>query len=898
LRSVWGAVLGRARVESELDAELRFHVEAHAEDLVRAGLSREEALRQARVKLGGLERTKEECRDALGVTFVESLIQDVRFGLRMLHKNPGFTTVAVITLALGIGANTAVFSVINSVLLEPLPFKNPAQLVSLRETESAPGDFPLDGADYLDWQAQNTTFSSTSLIGYPRGFNASGAGEPEVVSVGETQANFFDTLGVEPLIGRGFAEGEDAAGKNHEAILSYGFWKRHFGGDRTALGKTVELNDEAYTVIGVVPKWFNYPDATDLWTPIDMNSQRMHDRGSHWAHGIGRLKDGVTVAQARADLLNVSARINKEYRKPDDQAVHSLVFPLKDYLVGSSSGQVLILFGAVVLVLLVACANIANLLLARSTGRIREMAVRAAMGASRCRLARQLLTESVLLALAGAALGVFAAGWGVALLQNTQTSPIPRINRVGINVTVLLFAVGVSVLVGILFGLAPALHSSRLDLSEELKSSANAVSAAGGGRALRNALIVTEIAVSLALLVGAGLLLRSFAQLRSANIGVDPHNVLTMQLNLPSARYKAAPAQKQFFDQLTARIDHVPRVESASVSTVMALEGGWNNYVSVPGVTNPKLVNLLVEDNYITPEYFKTFGMPLIEGRNFNEEDMQQAVATGEKIAALYQSAKDPSKVKVPAGLSYPVIINETMVKLFWPKQDPIGKSYTDAGGGPEKIVIGVVGDEKQLQIRRQAAPENYVPLPLALGFPGFGGVISVRTKIAPAGVLNEIRGVVRSLDNTIAIYHVRTMEDVIAENMQDATLQTFLLGTFAALALILAAVGLYGVMSYLVTQRTHEIGIRMALGAQHEDVLRMVILQGAKLILLGVIIGTAGALALTQLLSASLFGVTATDPATYVAVAALLAIAALAACYIPARHASRVDPMVALRHE
>jgi putative ABC transport system permease protein len=829
---------------------------------------------------------------------MNTLLQDIRYATRMLAKSPGFTAIAVLTLALGIGANTAIFSMINSVLLEPLPFKNPAQLVSLRETESAPGNFPLDGQDYLDWQAQNKTFSSMSLYSYSEGRNASGAGEAEVVSVHEAQANFFDTLGVAPLMGRTFAKGEDVAGKNRVAMLSYGFWKRHFGGDRGALGKTIQLNDEPYMIIGVMPAWFDFPPATDLWAPFDMNSQRMHNRGSHWASAIGRLKNGVSIEQARADLLTISARINKEYRGPKDQDIHSLVFPLKDYLVSSSRGQLLILLGAVALVLLVACANIANLLLARSTGRVREMAVRAALGAGRWRLAGQLLTESVLLALAGAALGAFGAWWGVSALNAAQTSPIPRINAVQVNATVLLFTAGVSVLVGILFGLAPALHTSSVDLSEELKSSANAVvSATGHGRALRNTLIVAEIAVSLALLVGAGLLLRSFAQLRSANIGVDPHNVLTMRINLPGARYKTTDAAKQFLDQLIARIDHIPGVEASSVSTVMALEGGWNGYVSVPGVTNPKLTNLLVEDNYITPQYFKTFGIPLIEGRNFTEEDMQRAVAASKRVDALYESAKDPSKVKIPADLSFPAVINQTMAKLFWPNEDPIGKAYTNFGGGPQQVVIGVVGNESQRRIGRQAAPENYFPLPRQLDS-GFDGIVSLKTQMDPTSAVNEVRRAVLSLDSTIGVYHVRTMDDVIAENMQDATLQTFLLGAFAALALVLAAVGLYGVMSYVVTQRTHEIGIRMALGAQHSDVLRMVIVQGAKLILLGVVIGTAGALGLTQLISASLFGVTATDPATYVAVAALLTIVALVACYIPARRAAKVDPMVALRYE
>ncbi len=829
---------------------------------------------------------------------MNTLLQDIRYAMRMLAKSPGFTMIAVLTLALGIGANTAIFSVINSVLLEPLPFKNPSQLVALRETENAPGNFPLSGADYLDWQAQSKSFASMSLVGYPQGLSASGEGTPESATVCATQANFFATLGVSPLMGRAFAAGEDAAGKNNVAIVSYGFWQRHYGGQRSALGKTLNLNDQPYTVIGVMPQWFNYPAETDIWTPMDMNSQLMHSRGSHWASAIARIKPDVSVEQARAELLAVSTRISKKYRSADD-IEHSIVLPLKERLVGNSRGELLILLGAVALVLLVACANVANLLLARSTSRQREMAVRAAMGAGRWRLARQMLTESVLLSLFGAVVGLLGAWWGVAFLQSIETLPIPRVNPVQVDVTVLLFTIVVSLLVGILFGLAPALQTSGLNLSEELKSSANAVvSATSSGRALRNTLIVAEIAVSLALLVGAGLLLRSFAAMRSANIGVNPENVLTFRLNLPDAKYGTADARATFCKELMARVQQIPGVKGATISNEIALNGQDNGYIKAAGNTNPKLAQQLVEHNWVTPDYFSVFQIPVIEGRTFTEQDEQNGAEVAAKVDALYKNVKDTSKVQVPPDLNFRAVINETMAKTFWPGQDPIGKSYTDPDGGVPSIVIGVVGDEKQGAISEKAWPEAYSPLAEELQFPRFGGFVSLKTAVAPASVLGSVRRQVNDLDGSLAIFRIRTMNELIAENMQGNTLQTFLLGLFAGLALLLAAVGLYGVMSYMVTQRTHEIGVRIALGAQRGDVLRMVMSHGAKLALAGVAIGVAAALGLTQLIAATLFGVSATDPATYATVSILLMIVTMLACYIPARRAMNVDPMVALRYE
>ena len=826
-----------------------------------------------------------------------TFLQDVRYGIRMLVKSPSFTAIAVLTLALGIGANTAIFSIINSALLRPLPFKDPGQLVHLWCTESAPGNYPLTGPDYLAWQSGNRTLAATSLFSWPRGVNASVAGEPESASMVSTQSNFFSLLGVGPRIGRTFDAGEDQAGRNHIAVLSYGFWQRHFGGRTDAVGKSVELNGESYFVIGVMPPGFNFPSAsvttTDLWTPIDMTPKELGRNGAHQWRAIGRLKPGVTVAQAQADLGIIAKNRAKE--TPDNnEGVNAVVVSLKEQLTKQSREPLLILLGAVALVLLVACANVANLLLARATSRQREIAVRSAMGASPWRIARQLLTESVLLSLAGAALGLFGAWWCIALLQNATILPIPRENPVQLDFTVLLFTIGVSFAVGILFGLAPTLQTFKMNLTDELKSSAQAVlSPAGHRRTLRDALVVGEIAASLALLVGAGLLLRSFSQMRHAQIGAQTQNAMTMGIVLPEAKYTSLAARREFYDRLLERIRRVPGVEGVSVSTEVPLEGGNNGYITVQGNNDAALKNQLVEWNNITPDYFRVFNIPLLEGREFDAADLDRTAELNLKIDEILKN--DP-KSKIPPELTLEAVINHKMAQTYWPNQDPIGKVF-DGYGLPTKV-IGVVGDVKEWGIREETIPEAYYPLTAILDAPGFGTRLTVKTSVAPMGVLGGIRGELRELDSELAVFRARTMQQVISESMEDTSIQTLLLVVFAALALALAAGGIYGVMAYVVTQQTHEIGVRMALGAQRSNVLGMVLRQGTKLILLGVGIGVAAALGLTSLMRSLLFGVRFTDPLTFVGVAILLAFVALTACYIPARRATRVDPMVALRYE
>lgn len=889
------ASVGRDRLESEMDSELHFHMEAYADDLVAKGTAREEAMRRARIEFGGIEGTKEECREARGITFLDRLSQDVRYALRTLSKTPGFTTVAVLTLALGIGANTAIFSVINSVLLQPLPFHDPNRLVRIYSERGTPTNYPVSGEDYFDWRAQSRSFADMSLFTSPQQFNASGSGDPETVSVIRTQANFFSVLGVQPELGREFAPAEDHPGNNQVVVLSFGFWKRHFAGT-DALGKTVKLNFQPYTVIGVMPRTFNYPEAIDIWTPLEMSLDHLSRRGSYSYRILARLKPGITLVQAQADMTGVTKSL-QAVDPLNNANLGARVVALKELLTGDSRPQLLVLLGAVTLVLLVACTNLANLLLVRATARQREIALRIVLGASRWRIVRQLLTESVALSCAGAAIGIAGASVLIRMAQSVATLPIPRENPVQLDSTVLVFSAGLSLLVGILFGLAPALEGSRPDLNEELKSSAGTVAGTSKGRMrLRNGLVIAEVAASLALLVGAGLLLRSFEKMRKADLGIRAESILTSAMVLPEAKYRTIPERRIFYERLLEGLERLPGTTGAAISQQIPLEGSHSGTAKAEGDPKPWSQAPGVNWNYVSPDYFRVFGIPFVSGRSFTAQELQQAAQVGAKLNDYFEGAHELPKTP-QAEFSSVAVINRAMAKALWPGQEAVGKIFISSIIQPV-TVIGVVGNEKYAGIRDPAAPEVYFPFTLELKNMWYPAEIVVRAQGAPESVLGEIRAAVHDLDSELSLFRVRSMEQVISDNMQDTSLQTLLLGCFAGLGLLLSAVGIYGVMAYMVAQRRHEMGLRMALGAQRSNILQLVLGRGARLTILGVAIGMVAALGLARLLSKELFGVTTSDPQTFIAVSVLLTFVALAACYIPARRAMKVDPMVALRYE
>jgi putative ABC transport system permease protein len=827
------------------------------------------------------------------VSWMEDLRQDLRYASRTLWKSPGFAAVAVLTLALGIGANTAIFSIVNAVLLKPLPFRKPEQIVALWQTESAPGSYPLTGEDYLDWDAQNSSFEDMSLYSWPNSFNVSDPAGAEGAQVVRTQANFFTLLGVQAQLGRTFASGEDQGGGSHVVVLSNGFWKKRFAGQRDAIGKSLDLNAEPYTVIGVMPAWYSLPGRADLWVPLDMSKEKLGMRGTHQWRAIGRVKRGVTVVQARADLRTIAERIEKQF--PDsNRNVDAIVAPMRDDLVGDFRAQLWILFGAVGLVLLIACANVANLLLARATGRRREIAVRTALGAGQGRLLRQLLTESLLLSLLGGVLGVLVAYAGVTALRNLLPDTLPQPNPIGVGIMPLVFAFGICLAVGILFGLAPAIQSVGVASAEALKPKG---SVSGGGltrrgHLLRDTLVAGEIALSLALLIGAGLLLRTFTNLRATDVGVRGDHVLTSSVRLPQNKYKAFDQGREFYAQLLQKLQTAPGVAAAAITTKLPLLGGSNGSIQIPGRDSDSLASILVETTSMSGDYFRAFGIPLLAGREFHPEDYDLAA----KFIREVDAAKTEEQSKAVAKkYVLPAIVNQTMVKTFWPNEDPLGKVFENF---VTFQIIGVVGDVKQQRLRDAAMPEAYHPIEWELSDPNRPYSIVVRSVAPPEAIAPAERSIVQSLDASLALMGVRTMPQIMAESMTDTRYETGLLGAMAALALLLAAVGTYGVMSYVVGQRTNEIGIRMALGAGRGQILGMILGQAGVRVGMGIVIGLLCAAAGAQLIAGLLVGVKPVDLPTYGGVAALLAVVALAACVLPVRRAMRVDPMVALRDE
>ncbi|MCA1627989.1 MAG: ABC transporter permease [Acidobacteria bacterium] len=803
---------------------------------------------------------------------MKTLWQDTRYGLRTLLAKPGFTLVAVITLALGIGATSTIFSFVNGILLRPLPYQDSERLVLIDETAVKRGNSSMGVSfpNFVDWREQNQVFAGVAAYD-DRSFALTGGGEPEQLSGAIVSDNTFEILGVKPMLGRTFRPEEDGPDQSDVAILSHGLWERRFGANSGIIGQSIVVNNRARTVIGVMPLGFKFPETAELWIPLTPEMKGW-TRNDHGISAVGRLKPGVTLEQAQADMNAVARRIEEQHPVTNEGMGVNLI-PLRDGLVGDYRKALLLLLGVVGLVLAVACANVANLLLARASVRQRELAVRAALGASRWRVFRQLLTESLLLGVTGGVLGLLLALWGLDLLLAAIPVDLPFWMKFNLDWRVLGFAAGMSLLTSLIFGVAPALQAARIDLNETLKEGGRGGAGASRHR-LRRALVIAEVALSLILLISAGLMTRSFLRLQQVNPGLNAENVLTLRVSLPSAKYDMPEKRQDFFKQLLERTRALPGVQSAGAISYLPLSGGgWGRSLTVEdhpvlSVGQAPSINHCV----ITPDYFRAMGITLLTGRDFTDAD-----------------ARDAAKV---------TIIDERLAREYWPLESPLGKRVRfgpPEDNEPWHTIVGVVGEVKHESLNLTRRKSVYLPhAQVSIG----GMALAVRTQANPESLAAAVRNQVKELDPNQPVTAVRTMSEVISRSVWQPRLYAILFGVFAAVALLLASVGIYGVMSYAVTQRTHEIGIRMALGAQRGDVLRLIIRQGMWLALVGVGIGVLASLALTRLMQSLLFGVGATDPVTFAGVTVLLAAAALIACYVPARRATKVDPMVALRYE
>ena len=868
------ALLRRRKVELELEEELRFHLDKEVEQNVGRGMSHEEAVRIALFRFGRVENIKEECRDARGLRPVEEMWQDLRYGVRKLLKSPGFSLVAVMTLAVGIGANTAIFSVVNAVLLRPLPFERPEELVRVFGTRASRSSFsrPHSYLNFSDMRAQNQAFES--LAAYTGASAAlSGADAPEQITGVVSTGDIFRVLRTKPLMGRLLEPGDERPGGSNAVVISHGLWQRRFGGDPQIVGRPIRLDGREREIVGVTPADFHFEfvsDATDFWMPIDPAEGSYKSRGSIFLEAIGRLKPGASVEQAGADLGVVGSRLEQQY--PDSNAGLGVrLASAQEDLVGDLRPTLLVLLGAVGFVLLIACANVANLLLARAAGRYREIAVRSALGAWRGRIVRQLMTESLLLALAGGLLGLLFALWGVKILSAFVPENVPRFGETSLDLRVLGFTLAASVLTGFLFGIAPALQSSKFDLNEALKEGGRGGTDGQGRRRVRSLLIVSEVALSLVLLVGAGLLIKSFVKLRNTDPGFDASNTLTASLSLASVRYDTDEKIADFYRLLVERVRAMPGVESVGAVTPLPLsENGYSFSFEIVGQPPlPPGQGQSASARFVAPDYFRAQGVPLRKGRIFTEADK--------------------------AGAPDVIVVNEAFARRYFPGVEPLGQRLSLGINNIEGEVVGVVGDIRGTRLATPAAPEYYVP-EATVAFTDL--TLVIRTKGDPASLTPALREVVKEMDKDQPLYDVRTMDALVARSVARQRFSMTLIGVFAVLAMLLAAVGIFSVMSFLVSQRAHEIGIRMALGAQRRDILSMVVRQGVTLTLVGVCVGLAGAFALTRLMSGLLYEVSATDPVVYGGITALLAAVALLACYVPARRATKVDPLIALRYE